>query len=114
MINAAHIGVGISGKEGLQAVQASDYALAQFRFLEKLVLVHGRSNYKRISKLVLYTFFKNIVIVVTQFLFILYAGLSGIIPFQGMLSGFYNLIFTLLPVMFLAVLENDLTPEAML
>ena len=31
MIQAAHIGVGISGQEGLQAVMAADFALAQFR-----------------------------------------------------------------------------------
>ena len=52
MIQAAHIGVGISGQEGLQAVMAADFALAQFRFLEELLLVHGRWSYKRISKVV--------------------------------------------------------------
>lgn len=31
MIQAAHVGVGISGKEGLQATLASDYAIAQVR-----------------------------------------------------------------------------------
>ena len=41
MIQAAHVGVGISGQEGLQAVNASDYSLAQFRFLQKLLLCHG-------------------------------------------------------------------------
>ena len=43
MIQAAHIGVGIKGEEGVQAVNSSDYALAQFRFLSPLVLKHGRS-----------------------------------------------------------------------
>ena len=43
-------GVGISGKEGRQAVNSSDFAIAQFRFLENLLLVHGRWNYRRISK----------------------------------------------------------------
>lgn len=46
----AQIGVGISGKEGRQAVNSSDFAIAQFRFLERLLLVHGRWNYRRISK----------------------------------------------------------------
>ena len=45
MIQAAHIGVGISGAEGMQAVMASDFAFAQFRFLERLILLHGRYNY---------------------------------------------------------------------
>ncbi|CAF3159997.1 unnamed protein product [Rotaria sp. Silwood2] len=42
MIQKAHIDVGISGQEGRQAVLASDYSLGQFRFLEILLLVHGR------------------------------------------------------------------------
>ena len=50
MIQTAHIGVGISGQEGVQAVNSSDYAIAQFRFLKPLLLVHGRSNYIRICK----------------------------------------------------------------
>jgi phospholipid-translocating ATPase len=47
MIQAADIGVGISGEEGLQAVNASDYAIAQFRFLKRLLLVHGHWSYAR-------------------------------------------------------------------
>ncbi|KAH9709267.1 phospholipid-transporting ATPase 3 [Citrus sinensis] len=50
MIQAAHIGVGISGQEGMQAVMASDFAIAQFRFLTDLLLVHGRWSYLRICK----------------------------------------------------------------
>ena len=46
-LTAAHIGVGISGQEGMQAVLASDYSIAQFRFLERLLLVHGRWSYYR-------------------------------------------------------------------
>ncbi len=50
----AQIGVGISGREGRQAVNSSDFAIAQFRFLEPLLLKHGRWNYRRISKVILY------------------------------------------------------------
>ena len=73
---AAHVGVGISGREGMQATLASDYAFAQvrvsvhasalvqcclqFHFLVKLLLVHGAWNYHRLSKLILYCFYKNI------------------------------------------------------
>ena len=45
-------GVGISGQEGMQAVMSSDFAIAQFRFLEPLLLVHGRRSYLRISRMV--------------------------------------------------------------
>jgi magnesium-transporting ATPase (P-type) len=61
MIQEAHVGVGISGKEGKQAVNASDFAIAQFRFLEDLVLVHGRWNFFRLSTVVMYSFYKNAV-----------------------------------------------------
>ena len=47
MIQEAHVGVGIRGKEGQQAVLASDYALPRFAYLERLLLVHGRWNYNR-------------------------------------------------------------------
>ena len=42
MIQTAHIGVGIAGQEGMQAVRASDVAIGQFRFLRRLTMVHGR------------------------------------------------------------------------
>lgn len=77
MIQEAQIGVGISGKEGRQAVNASDFAIAQFRFLERLLLVHGRWNYRRISKVILYSFYKNIVLVVVLFLYACYSSFSG-------------------------------------
>lgn len=47
MIQEAHVGIGITGKEGMQAARSSDYSIAQFRFLVKLLLVHGRWNYIR-------------------------------------------------------------------
>ena len=61
MIQVADIGVGISGQEGMQAVQASDFAIGRFRFLVRLLLVHGHWCYDRISKLILYFFYKNMV-----------------------------------------------------
>lgn len=67
MIQAAHIGVGISGMEGLQAARSADVAIGQFRYLRKLLLVHGAWSYQRISKVILYSFYKNIVLYMTQF-----------------------------------------------
>ncbi|THH12000.1 hypothetical protein EW145_g295 [Phellinidium pouzarii] len=54
MIQAADIGVGISGEEGLQAVNSSDYAIAQFRFLKRLLLVHGHWSYERNGNMIIY------------------------------------------------------------
>lgn len=61
MIQVADIGVGISGQEGMQAVQASDFAIGRFHFLVRLLLVHGHWCYDRISKMLLYFFYKNAV-----------------------------------------------------
>jgi phospholipid-transporting ATPase len=77
MIQAAHVGVGISGMEGLQAARASDFSIAQFRFLRKLLLVHGGWAYSRLSKLILYSFYKNITLYLIQMWFALDNGFSG-------------------------------------
>lgn len=49
MIQAACVGVGIAGREGMQAAMASDVSVARFRFLVDLLLVHGRWSYRRIA-----------------------------------------------------------------
>jgi phospholipid-transporting ATPase len=67
MIQAAHVGVGISGVEGLQAARSADVAIAQFRYLQKLLLVHGSWSYHRLSKLILYSYYKNLALAMTQF-----------------------------------------------
>jgi P-type E1-E2 ATPase len=77
MIQAAHVGVGISGMEGLQAARSADVAIGQFRFLRKLLLVHGAWSYQRISKVILYSFYKNITLYMTQF-WVCHACLSSI------------------------------------
>lgn len=74
---ADFLGVGISGEEGLQAARSSDYAIAQFRFLLKLLLVHGRYAYRRVSVLILYSFYKNVTLVMTQFWYSFVNGFSG-------------------------------------
>ncbi len=63
MITTANIGVGILGKEGLQAAKVSDYAIANFSFLRRLLFVHGRECYRKNSFLVIYTYYKNIIII---------------------------------------------------
>ena len=67
MIQAAHIGVGISGMEGLQAARSADVSIAQFRFLRKLLLVHGAWSYHRVAKAIMFSFYKNITLYLTQF-----------------------------------------------
>ncbi|KAG3115428.1 Phospholipid-transporting ATPase 3 [Phytophthora idaei] len=108
MIQAAHVGVGISGQEGMQAVNSSDYAIAQFRFLERLLLVHGRWNYIRISKLVLYMFYKNITLVLAQYWYGYLSGASGSKMYWEIGVQLYNVAFTGLPIVVVGVLDKDL------
>jgi len=74
---AAHIGVGISGQEGMQAVLASDFSMAQFRYLERLLLVHGRWSYLRMCKFLKYFFYKNFAFTLCHFWYAIFCGFSA-------------------------------------
>ncbi|KAF5302279.1 hypothetical protein FQA39_LY10318 [Lamprigera yunnana] len=114
MIQKAHVGVGISGQEGLQAACASDYSIAQFRFLLRLLLVHGAWNYLRMCKLILYSFYKNICLYVIELWFAYYSGWSGQILFERWTIGLYNVIFTALPPLALGLFEKTCSADLLL
>ncbi|XP_017970758.1 PREDICTED: phospholipid-transporting ATPase 3 isoform X2 [Theobroma cacao] len=109
MIQAAHIGVGISGLEGMQAVMASDFAIAQFRFLTDLLLVHGRWSYLRLCKVVTYFFYKNLTFTLTQFWFTFNTGFSGQRFYDDWFQSLYNVIFTALPVIIVGLFDKDVS-----
>ena len=77
LFTVAHIGIGISGQEGLQAVLASDFSIAQFRYLERLLLVHGRWSYLRMCKFLKYFFYKNFAFTLCHFWFAFFCGFSA-------------------------------------
>uniref|UniRef100_A0A8B9QGZ2 Phospholipid-transporting ATPase n=1 Tax=Apteryx owenii TaxID=8824 RepID=A0A8B9QGZ2_APTOW len=77
MIKTAHIGVGISGQEGMQAVLSSDFSFAQFRYLQRLLLVHGRWSYIRMSKFLKYFFYKNFAFTLVHFWYGFFSGFSA-------------------------------------
>lgn len=108
MIQAAHVGVGIQGEEGLQAVNSSDYAIAQFRYLAPLLLHHGRYNYIRMCSLVCYMFYKNIMMSMGQFWFNFSCGFSGQKYYIEAGIQFFNLFFTGLPIIMYAIYDKDL------
>ncbi|KAL4867407.1 hypothetical protein BDV12DRAFT_171368 [Aspergillus spectabilis] len=97
MIQAAHVGVGISGVEGLQAARSADVSIAQFRYLRKLLLVHGAWSYHRISRVILYSFYKNIALYMTQFWYSFQNAFSGEVIYESWTLSFYNVFFTVLP-----------------
>ena len=104
MIQAANIGVGIAGQEGVQASMASDYAIAQFRFLHKLLLVQGHWNYHRISEMILNFFYKNVLWVFPSLWYQIYSRFSGNIFYDYSFLQLYNVIFTVVPVVILGKL----------
>uniref|UniRef100_A0A8C6U8F6 Phospholipid-transporting ATPase n=1 Tax=Neogobius melanostomus TaxID=47308 RepID=A0A8C6U8F6_9GOBI len=106
MIQTAHVGVGISGNEGLQAANSSDYSIAQFKYLKNLLLVHGAWNYNRVAKCILYCFYKNIVLYIIEIWFAFVNGFSGQILFERWCIGLYNVIFTALPPLTLGIFEQ--------
>ncbi|EPQ07565.1 Putative phospholipid-transporting ATPase IB [Myotis brandtii] len=114
MIQTAHVGVGISGNEGMQATNNSDYAIAQFSYLEKLLLVHGAWSYNRVTKCILYCFYKNVVLYIIELWFAFVNGFSGQILFERWCIGLYNVIFTALPPFTLGIFERSCTQESML
>jgi magnesium-transporting ATPase (P-type) len=111
MIKAADIGVGIKGVEGTSAVAASDYALGQFRFLTRLLLVYGHYNYRGIAYLTKYIFYKCSMVVWTQLFFGVYSGFSGQFLFLDWAFQFHNVAYTALPIFALSIFDKDLSPE---
>ncbi|KAL6605692.1 phospholipid-translocating P-type ATPase [Neocallimastix californiae] len=112
MIQAAHIGVGIMGREGAQAVRASDYAFLEFRFLKPLLCVHGRYTYLQITKLILYSFYKNIVLSLILFSYGFVSLWSGNTLLENYFLLSYNLFYTCFVILVLACYERDVGIKA--
>ncbi|KAF2190114.1 phospholipid-translocating P-type ATPase [Zopfia rhizophila CBS 207.26] len=114
MIQEAHVGIGITGKEGLQAARTSDYSIAQFRFLTKLLLVHGRWNYIRTCKYTVGTFWKEMLFYLTQALYQRSVGYTGTSLYESWSLSMFNTLFTSLPVIFMGIFEKDLSASTLL
>jgi len=108
MIQEAHIGIGLYGNEGMRAVQSSDFALPEFKALWKLLMVHGRWNYVRISEMILYFFYKNLIFTMPQIIFNYFNGYSGQSVYDDWYITFYNLAFTSFPLLIRALMDKDL------
>ncbi|KAL8475468.1 hypothetical protein ACS0TY_028212 [Phlomoides rotata] len=109
MLQEADIGIGISGVEGMQAAMSSDFEIAQFRFLERLLLVHGHWCYRRISMMICYFFYKNVAFGFTLFWYEAHASFSGQPAYNDWAMSCYNVFFTSLPVIALGVFDQDVS-----
>ncbi|XP_012264528.2 phospholipid-transporting ATPase VD isoform X2 [Athalia rosae] len=106
MIQTADVGIGVSGREGTQAVMAADFSIARFPLLTRLLLLHGHWCYDRLSRMILYFFYKNATFVFLIFWYQLYCGFSGAVMVDQIYLMMYNLLFTSLPPIILGVYDQ--------
>uniref|UniRef100_A0A8C1Y8Q7 Phospholipid-transporting ATPase n=1 Tax=Cyprinus carpio TaxID=7962 RepID=A0A8C1Y8Q7_CYPCA len=114
MIQMADVGIGISGQEGMQAVMSSDFAISRFKFLRKLILVHGHWCYARLANMILYFFYKNVMYVNLLFWYQFFCGFSGSTMTNSWVLIFFNLLFTSVPPIIYGVLDKDVSGEMLL
>jgi len=114
MLQAADVGIGIAGKEGRQAVNNSDYAIGQFRFLARLLLVHGTLSHYRLSRLIKYSFAKNITFSGLLTFYQFYSGYSGQALYDSISAGLYNVVLTSLPILLFALFDRPVSDAALL
>ncbi|KAL4432018.1 hypothetical protein ABPG74_017754 [Tetrahymena malaccensis] len=107
MIIGAHVGIGIKGLEGTQAARASDFAINEFQQLGRLLLYYGREFYRKNSNLVLYNFYKNILVVLPQFWYGFYNGFSAQFLYDLWIFQMYNIVFTSAPIVVFALFDKE-------
>ncbi|EFX02366.1 haloacid dehalogenase-like protein [Grosmannia clavigera kw1407] len=114
MLAEAHVGVGVSGREGLQAARVADYSIAQFRFLGRLLLVHGRWNYVRTAQFILSTFWKEMFFYTPAAAYQWYCGYTGTSIYESWSLTVLNTLFTSLCVIIPAIVEQDLSQTVLM
>uniref|UniRef100_A0A3B5LL55 Phospholipid-transporting ATPase n=1 Tax=Xiphophorus couchianus TaxID=32473 RepID=A0A3B5LL55_9TELE len=113
MIQAADIGIGISGQEGMQAVMASDFAISRFKHLKKLILVHGHWCYTRLANMIIYFFYKNVAYVNLLFWYQFFCGFTATTMFDYWQMIFFNLFFTSTPPIMFGIFDKDVSVEVL-
>ncbi|KAF9223068.1 phospholipid-translocating P-type ATPase [Gyrodon lividus] len=114
MIQEANVGCGLLGHEGSQAAMSADYAFGQFRFLTKLLLVHGRWSYQRIADMHSNFFYKSVIWTLAMFWYLLFCYFDATYLYDYSFILLYNLIFTSLPVIVLGAFDQDINAKAAL
>jgi len=109
MISGAHLGIAVRGKEGNQAVQVSDVAISQFRFLVPLLLCHGRRAYRRVALYLCYYLYKNVCLLMGDVVWMFMDNYRGRIAFPEYLSINYNVFFTSWHILFVLGFDTDVS-----
>lgn len=114
MIQEAHIGVGLYGKEGTQAARAGDYALGEFKHLLRLMAVHGRYSMVRTSGMINLSFYKNIFFTLTQVFFQIFNFVSGTTFHDQWVATSLNVVVTSLSPLLYGMFERDLDESTLM
>lgn len=114
MIQEAHVGLGITGKEGRAAVRAADFAFAKFKHLQRVLLVHGHWYYYRVAMLVQYFFYKNVAGFTAQLYFCFFNDYSTQTLYDSISLTLFNITYTSLPIFVFGLFEQNLSAELLL
>lgn len=114
MIQEANVGCGLLGLEGSQAAMSADYAFGQFRYLTKLLIVHGRWSYVRVANMHKNFFYKNVSWTLAMFWFLFYNSFDATYLYEYTFILLYNVVFTSLPVIALGAFDQDINAKAAL
>ncbi|CBZ50397.1 putative adenylate and guanylate cyclase catalytic domain-containing protein [Neospora caninum Liverpool] len=110
MLQEAHVGVAIRGQDSAAAVAAAyaDYSFTEFRFLQRLLFVHGRLSLMRVSTVILWSFFKSLCIGLPSFLFQPQAFWSAVEVYDPLLLMIVDFIWTTIPGIIHGYSDQDL------
>ncbi|RNE96924.1 putative phospholipid transporting ATPase-like protein [Trypanosoma rangeli] len=111
MIQESRIGVGIMGLEGSQAELSSDYAIPKFRFLKRLLMVHGRFAMYRDAHCVIFSLYKSVVLCTGLATYAFFCGFSGMVLVDSWLLAMFNLFFCSLQPLILGIFDKDVDDE---
>ncbi|KAH8809491.1 phospholipid-transporting ATPase 1 [Flagelloscypha sp. PMI_526] len=114
MIQEANIGCGLLGLEGSQAAMSADYAFGQFRYLTRLLLVHGHWSYQRVAEMHSNFFYKNVIWTFCMFWYLPFNSFDATYIYQYTFILLYNVVFTSLPVIMLGAFDQDINATAAL
>ncbi|KAH8303980.1 hypothetical protein KR044_012568 [Drosophila immigrans] len=114
MIQEAHIGIGIPGREGKQAARSADYAIAKFDMLQRLLLVHGHYNTERLAFLVLFYCYKNIIITGCMALFQVYDLFSATSVYNDLYLWLFDIIYISFSFTYLAMSDKHYSENTLL
>lgn len=111
MIQAANVGVGILGKEGNSASAASDFSIGQFKYLDRIVLHHGRWFYYRLSYFFVFYGWKNLMMTLLLYFFMIDSTFSAATGLSEPFITIYNIVIALVLVVYYTVFEQDINDD---